>query len=168
VVVDLSGEALLVRLSRRGLRSIPGGPSGDGALRIATPSTDPLSADDEWQWVDPLTHEEGESRPGDLQAWAEVRIVVGDVEPSVGAGPISEWATNAVAVLTTGKSSGAKLEATSELLRSAGVHLHSAVLVGADPTDDTSGLIIPGRASAGGIDSTAPRADFLASPPLES
>ena len=51
----------------------------------------------------------------------------------------------AVAVVTAGRSSWTKINAVGEMIRLAGTRLVSAVLVGADKTDDSLG-VVPGRA----------------------
>ena len=50
------------------------------------------------------------------------------------------WADDAVVVVTAGRSSWTKIRAVSEMIRLASVHLVSAVLVGADKTDESLGV----------------------------
>jgi hypothetical protein len=62
------------------------------------------------------------------------------LDPSVGGDYVASWATGAVAVVTAGRSSWAKIQAVGEMSRLAGLPLTSAVLVGADRTDESLGV----------------------------
>ena len=63
------------------------------------------------------------------------------LDPSAGGEHLATWAGDAVAVVTAGKSSWEKVHAAGELTRLSGTHLLSAVLVGADETDESLGVI---------------------------
>jgi hypothetical protein len=68
-------------------------------------------------------------------------IVVATVDPAVGAGELPRWANSAVVFVTAGKASAQRINGTAELLRAASVGVRSAVLLNADPNDDSIGLI---------------------------
>jgi len=62
------------------------------------------------------------------------------LEPSLGSEHLATWAADAVAMVTAGRSSWTKIRGVTEMIRLSGVHLVSAVLVGADKTDESLGL----------------------------
>lgn len=70
---------------------------------------------------------------------ADVVLVLAALDPSLGGDHLAGWASAAVAVVTAGKSSAARIHAVSEMIRLAGVQLISGVLVGADKTDESVG-----------------------------
>ena len=72
---------------------------------------------------------------------AEAVLVLANAEPAVGAEHLRSWAEGAVVVLRAGKVSDLLIEATGQVLRSAGVPPISAILLGADKGDETSGLV---------------------------
>jgi hypothetical protein len=54
---------------------------------------------------------------------------------------LATWATEAVVVVTAGRSSWEKIHGIAELVRLSGTRLVSAVLVGADKSDESTGLV---------------------------
>jgi capsular polysaccharide biosynthesis protein len=80
---------------------------------------------------------------------ADLLITLATVDPSVGAEHVATWATSAVAMVTAGRSSWAQIHAAGELMRLAGLPLSSAVLVGADRTDESLGVTERSSAVAG-------------------
>jgi hypothetical protein len=79
----------------------------------------------------------------DACASANLLITLATVSPSLGADHLATWATDAVAVVTAGRSSWEKIRGVAELVRVSGTRLASAVLVGADKTDESVGLFQP-------------------------
>jgi len=77
-------------------------------------------------------------------AAADLLLTLVTLDPSVGAEYVASWATSAVAVVTAGRSSWAKIHAAGEMSRLAGLSMTSAVLVGADRNDESVG--VPDRA----------------------
>jgi capsular polysaccharide biosynthesis protein len=77
------------------------------------------------------------------QTWTspEVVLVFDAIDPGIGAGHLGSAADEAVVVGTAGRSNAAQVRATSEMLRAAGLHMRSAILVGADRNDDSLGLV---------------------------
>jgi capsular polysaccharide biosynthesis protein len=73
-------------------------------------------------------------------AAADVLLTLVTLDPSVGAEYVVSWATSAVAVVTAGRSSWAKIQAAGEMARLAGLSMTSTVLVGADRTDESLGV----------------------------
>jgi hypothetical protein len=72
---------------------------------------------------------------------ADVVLALVVLDPAVGAEHVARWCRSAVAVLRTGRTSATRARATGELLRAAGIDLRSAVLMGADATDDSVGTV---------------------------
>jgi capsular polysaccharide biosynthesis protein len=77
----------------------------------------------------------------DACATANLLLTLTALDPSLGGEHLATWATDAVAVVTAGRSSWTKIHGVAELIRLAGTRLVSAVLVGADKTDETLGTI---------------------------
>ena len=73
-------------------------------------------------------------------ASANLLLTLATVDPSLGGEHLATWATDAVAVVTAGRSSWEKIHGVAELVRLSGTRLVSAVLVGADKTDESTGL----------------------------
>ncbi len=73
-------------------------------------------------------------------AGADAVLVIASVDPAIGAWHLSQWGSEAVLSLTAGASSTHSIAAVRELLEAAGIQVRSAVLVGADPDDESSGL----------------------------
>lgn len=74
-------------------------------------------------------------------ASANLLLTLATVDPSLGAEHLATWATEAVAVVTAGESSWEKIHAVAELIRLSDTRLISAVLVGADKTDESAGIV---------------------------
>ena len=73
-------------------------------------------------------------------AQANLVLTLATLDPSVGGEHLASWATDAVAVITAGRSSWTKINAVGEMVRLSGTRLVSAVLVGADNTDESLGV----------------------------
>ena len=69
------------------------------------------------------------------------------LDPAFGGDHLGTWATNAVAVVTAGESSAEKIYSAGEMIRLAGTRLDSVVLLGADKSDESTGLIDPAQQS---------------------
>lgn len=72
---------------------------------------------------------------------ADILITLVTLDPAVGADHLSTWTNEAVAVVTAGASTTVKLHATGEMIRCAGIHLTSAILLGADRKDESLGAV---------------------------
>ena len=75
-------------------------------------------------------------------ASANLLLTLATLDPSLGGDHLATWATDAVAVVTAGRSSWTKVHGVAELIRLSGTRLVSAVLVGADKTDETLGTML--------------------------
>jgi capsular polysaccharide biosynthesis protein len=74
---------------------------------------------------------------------ADLFLTFAELDPAIGADHLASWASDAVAVVTAGKSSVTKIQAAGAMIRLAGVHLVSAVLIGAYPDDESLGMPTP-------------------------
>jgi O-antigen/teichoic acid export membrane protein/capsular polysaccharide biosynthesis protein len=71
---------------------------------------------------------------------ADLMFTLVTLDPSMGAEHLTTWASDAVVVVTAGRSSATRIHAVGELIRRSGTQLISAVLVGADKSDETLGM----------------------------
>jgi capsular polysaccharide biosynthesis protein len=71
---------------------------------------------------------------------ADLLLTLAVLDPAFGADLLGTWATNAVAVVTAGKSSAEKIHSVGEMIRLAGTRLDSVVLIGADKSDESVGM----------------------------
>jgi hypothetical protein len=139
VLADLAGDgpaASILGASDAGIRTV----TADGAhLVLAVPERDDVSP------VGPLSRSPEQHSPFTdavigACAGADLLLTLATLDPSVGGDHLSTWAAEAVAVVTAGRSSWAKIEGSGEMIRLSGARLVSAVLVGADKTDESLGL----------------------------
>jgi O-antigen/teichoic acid export membrane protein/capsular polysaccharide biosynthesis protein len=73
-------------------------------------------------------------------ASADLMLTLVTLDPSMGAEYLPTWASDAVVLVTSGQSSATRIHAVGQLIRRTGMHLVSAVLVGADKYDETLGI----------------------------
>ena len=71
---------------------------------------------------------------------ADLLVTLAVLDPALGGEHLATWATDAVVMVTAGRSSWTKIHAAGEMIRLAGTRLVSAVLVGADKTDESLGV----------------------------
>ena len=72
---------------------------------------------------------------------ADLALTLVTLDPALGGDHLTTWASEAVAVVTAGRSSAEKVHGTGELIRLAGIRFDSAVLIGADRDDESLGVI---------------------------
>jgi hypothetical protein len=97
---------------------------------------------------------------------ADAVLLLATADSALGVEHLQKWLADAVVVLRAGKVSDVSIEATGQMLRDARVPLVSAILLGADKTDETFGTIetldqvMPARLASNGEwhDSWAPSA----------
>ena len=80
-------------------------------------------------------------------ASANVLLTLAPLDPALGGDHLATWATDAVVFVTAGRSSWTKIQAVGEMVRLSGTRLVSAVLVGADKTDDSLGVMPEAQAA---------------------
>ena len=71
---------------------------------------------------------------------ADLLLTLAPLDPSLGGEYLSGWAHGAVAIVTAGRSSAARIHAVGEMIRMAGTPLIAGVLIGADKTDESLGV----------------------------
>lgn len=107
---------------------VPGGPS----VTLLVPSK-PWEAGHDERWMD-IAEELSD---------ADAVLVVANVDPALGAWHLRRWASDAIVTVTTGHSTPQRVAAVVELLEAAGVTVSSAILLDADPIDESAGLGLP-------------------------
>lgn len=129
LVADITGDGLLargvsgLRVNRSSLASAPG-----GDLQAVTEYPDEVG---------------NLASPWDAsEAPARAVLTLATVDPAKGAWHLG-WAHQAVVTVTAGCSSAQRVSSAGVLLRSAGVAIRSGVLIGADPQDESIGLVQP-------------------------
>ncbi len=149
VIADLSeGAALFARIARpRATGQLPTSgradwPELDGEILVVAPGTEDLDETTPWRWANPATGETGDADARDLRSRGEVVIVLASIDAMTGAERIGRWSHDAVVTVTAGHSTGPRLRAVGELLEVADVDVRAVVLLGADQTDDSSGLTV--------------------------
>jgi capsular polysaccharide biosynthesis protein len=93
----------------------------------------------------PISRQDQIAVDGELTAVcasADLLLTLIALDPSVGGEHLATWAANAVVVVTAGRSSWTKIHAVGEMMQLAGTRLVSAVLVGADKTDESLGVTL--------------------------
>lgn len=146
VVADLSGGAYLARLlgvSHPGIHNV----SQNGAhLVLVLPEPEDVAP------VGPVPSGASPAVPAQASAAlltacssAELLLTLATLDPAFGGDHLGTWATNAVAVVTAGESSAEKVHGVGEMIRLAGTRLDSAVLLGADKSDESMGAMDPVR-----------------------
>lgn len=72
-------------------------------------------------------------------ARADVLLTLAALDPSVGGEHLATWSSEAVVTVTAGRSSWTKIHGVAEMVRLSGTQLNSAVVAGADKTDESLG-----------------------------
>jgi len=114
----------------------------DARLIVAVPERDDVEP------TGPLGHASARDQPSPFTeavnaacASSNVLFTLAPLDPALGGEHLATWATEAVVFITAGRSSWTKIHAVGEMTRLAGTRRVSAVLVGADKTDDSLGVI---------------------------
>jgi capsular polysaccharide biosynthesis protein len=72
-------------------------------------------------------------------ASADLLLTLACLDPAFGGDHLGTWASDAVAVVTAGRSSAVRIHAVGEMIRLAGTRLDSVMLIGADKRDESLG-----------------------------
>jgi capsular polysaccharide biosynthesis protein len=141
VVADLASgapAAALLGSKGPGVRPVS---AGGTQLTLAVPDRDDLSPSGP-AGRSPADEPRSEFTAAVSEACASANLLLTLVtlDPSIGADHVASWASRAVAVVTAGQSSWAKIHGVGEMIRLAGVSLVSAVLVGVDSNDESLGV----------------------------
>jgi hypothetical protein len=156
VVADLASGAPLARLL---------GVSGPGVHEVSHQGLRLLVAVPERDDAAPVGPVEGGGSPA---GWpppdealvtacssADLLLVLVTLDPALGGDYLATWASDAVVVVTAGRSTVEKVHGVGEMIRLAGMRLDSAVLLDADRNDESLGIIDPTHPSIGGLDKRA-------------
>jgi capsular polysaccharide biosynthesis protein len=73
-------------------------------------------------------------------ASADFLLTLVVLDPALGGDYLATWASDVVVAVTAGRSSATRIQAVGEMIRLAGAESVSAVLIGADKTDETLGV----------------------------
>ena len=79
-------------------------------------------------------------------------LTLAEVDPAVGVDHLTSWVDRVVLLVAAGRSSAERLRTAGELVRTAGLQLVFAMMVGADRTDESSGRrdpLAPGWTGSG-------------------
>lgn len=144
VVADLCSKAPAARLlgvTKPGVREVSAyGASLVVAVAVAEPD-DPTPVGPLQPVLAPAQHSSFTDAVADACASADILLTLITLDPSFGSEHLATWATEATAVVTAGESSWTKIHGVGELVRLSGTRLASAVLIGADKSDESLGTI---------------------------
>jgi capsular polysaccharide biosynthesis protein len=73
-------------------------------------------------------------------ASADLLVTLATLDPASGGDHLATWATDAVAMVTAGRSSAERIHAVGEMIRLPGTRLDSVVLIGAEKSDESLGM----------------------------
>jgi capsular polysaccharide biosynthesis protein len=141
VVVDLCSGSPVARLLGADHPGVQQVHVDDADLLVAIPEPDDVAP------VGPLhpgsVGTEAAEHLAAACASADLLLTLATLDPSLGGDHLAGWAHDAVAIVTAGRSTTARIHAVGEMIRLAGMKLISAVLVGADKTDESLGELDP-------------------------
>jgi capsular polysaccharide biosynthesis protein len=148
VLADLCDGAPAARLLRATKTGVQTAGTRDTQVTVVVPERDRQIA------PGPLRREPDQPRAAEPVVTAceaaDVLLTLATLDPSLGATHLAGWAGDAIVVVTAGESSAALIHAVGEMIRLAGMNLISAVLVGADKTDESLGTTFA-RAGGDGV-----------------
>jgi hypothetical protein len=142
IVADLCSGAPAARLLGAQDPGIHEVSAHDARLVVAVPERDdivPVGPLD--RGLVPAERSDFTGAVADACAAGNLLLTFTTLDPSLGSEHLATWATDAVAVVTAGRSSWTRIHSAAELIRLSGTRLVSAVLVGADKTDETLGTM---------------------------
>jgi capsular polysaccharide biosynthesis protein len=139
VVTDLCDDAPAARLLGAGDPGVQTVSTQGTDLTVIVPDRDDVFP------VGPLQPGTGRIRATEpviaACASADLLLTLAALDPSVGGEHLAGWARSAVAVVTAGESTAARIHAVGEMIRLAGMSVISGVLVDADKTDESLGVL---------------------------
>jgi hypothetical protein len=141
VLVDLVSGAPAARLLGAGKPGIRPVRVNDSHLVVGVPGRDNIVPVGPVPQTSPQA-ELGKSSEALVAAYAaaDLMLTLATLDPSLGGDNLATWADDAVVMVTAGRSSWTKIHAVGEMVRLSGTRLISAVLVGADKTDESLGM----------------------------
>ncbi len=144
VLADLSAgnpAARLLGAAEPGIHEV----STDGAaLTVAVPDRyDVVPVGPIRPLVPSWQHRQANKEIAAACATADLLLSTVTLDPSLGGDHLATWSTDVVVVVTAGRSVAAKIRATGEMIKLAGTRLSSAVLLDADRSDESLGVVRP-------------------------
>jgi hypothetical protein len=144
VLADLSAghpAARLLGAAEPGIHEI----STDGAaLTVAVPERyDVVPVGPIRPLVPSWQHRQANKEVAAACASADLLLSTVTLDPSLGGDHLATWSTDVVVIVTAGRSVAAKIRATGEMIKLAGTRLTSAVLLDADRSDESLGVVRP-------------------------
>lgn len=140
VVADLCAGAPAAKLLGAADPGVGAVSVHDTRLVVAVPEPDDMAPGG------PLDHRSARDRRSsfsatvaDACASADILLTLATLDPALGGEHLATWATDAVVMVTAGRSSSTRVHGVGEMIRLSGTRLVSAVLVGADTADDSLG-----------------------------
>jgi hypothetical protein len=77
-------------------------------------------------------------------------LTLATLDPALGGDHLATWASEAVVVVTAGRSRAERVHSVGEMIRLAGTRLDSAILLGADRSDASLGVMDRAHPFGGG------------------
>jgi capsular polysaccharide biosynthesis protein len=145
VVSDLAGGALAGLLGAKGPGVHPVTVGGQ-RMTAVIPDRDDLMPTGPLQTLAP--HAPASEALIAACASADLLVTLADLDPGTGGDHLATWATEAVAVVTAGRSSADRIHAAGEMIRLSGTRLDSVVLIGAEKSDESLGMTLTPMESA--------------------
>jgi capsular polysaccharide biosynthesis protein len=137
VVADLAGGALARLLGVKGPGIHPVTVGGQ-RLTAIVPDRDDIAPAGPLQTLAP--HGAASDAVVAACASADLLVTLATLDPASGGDHLATWATEAVAVVTVGRSSADRIHAVGEMTRLGGTRLDSVVLIGAEKSDESLGV----------------------------
>jgi capsular polysaccharide biosynthesis protein len=140
-----------------------------GKMSVVVPEPDDLAP------VGPINHELRCGWPDAVSEQliaasgsADVLLTLAGLDPAVGAEHLATWAKTAVVMLTAGRSGVERVHSVGEMIRLAGIERVSAVLLDADPTDQSLGVASAPEESGVASRRATPMAEDAESAPISA
>jgi capsular polysaccharide biosynthesis protein len=140
IMADLSGGAHAARLFGVRLPGVRTVSVGDARLVVAIPDRDDVLA------VGPLSRGASQAQSWSASeplaaayASADVLLSLVPLDPALGGEHLATWAHDTVVMVTAGRASSTRIHAAGEMIRLAGSSVTSAILLGADKSDESLG-----------------------------
>lgn len=139
VVADLSRGAHLARLLRVKRPGVHTVTRNGVSFTVTVPERDDAAPAGPLRAASPAEGPAGPAPGADAYSSAEVLLTLVTLDPALGGDHLATWATKAVVLVSTGLSSAERIRGVGEMIRLAGTRLDSAVLIGADSSDESLG-----------------------------
>ena len=137
VVVDLADGALARLLGAKGPGVHPVTAGGERMIAVV-PDRDDITP------AGPLQTLSQYAPPSEALvaacASADFLFTLATLDPAFGADHLATWATDAVAIVTAGRSSAERIQAVGEMMRLARTRLDSVIVTGAEKSDESLGI----------------------------